>query len=189
MQKKLRFFKRLKFFGFLFLTFALAGCYTRTTVMTGLSPDLKDFYGIYPTLEVDVSALSSEEADKLKTMNADSYFSVGNAVRKSFSPYTFSFSNDDLKPQKMTRKAENWSGWLKKKPEKLAIIVNLPQTADINEIKSGGDPRILIMDLKSRFLFPETLYFEIKPGNVVQIYSEPTNPEIRRLEIKKQRKK
>ena len=87
-----------------FLTFfcaLLSGCATKMTVMAGLSENIKDYYSIYPSVEIDVAAVTEEEAEELKKYNADSYFSVGNAMRKSLTPYTFTFSSEQTAPQTM----------------------------------------------------------------------------------------
>ena len=152
-----------------------SGCATRMTVQAGLSENIKEYYSIYPSVEIDVAAVTAEEADELKKANVDSYFSVGNAMRESLSPYTFAFSAEQTAPQTMKYNVPQWDKWLEKEPEKIAVIANMPRKAD--EKEKGKDPRILILDMSSGFMHHKDLYVEAKPGSIVRIFKEPTDPE------------
>lgn len=161
---------------------ACAGCYSRPTVTAGLSPQLKEYYSIYPSVEVDIAAVTTDEADEIRAQSVENYFAVGNPVRKGLAPHTLSFSSEQTEPRTMKRNAAEWDVWREKKPEKLAVVANLPRKTE--KTLSQKDSRILILDLKTAFLWPDSLYFEVKPGSVVQIYSKPQDPE---YEIKKLR--
>ena len=175
-----------KFVG---LTFLIAfcvlssGCATRMTVQAGLSENIKEYYSIYPSVEIDIAAVTEEEAEELKKVNADSYFSVGNAMRESLIPYTFMFSAEQTAPQTMKYNVPQWDKWLEKEPKKIAVLVNMPRKTDENA--KGKDPRVLILDMSSGFMHHKTLYIEAKPGSVSRIYKEPTDPE----KIAKQKEK
>ena len=164
-----------------------SGCATRMTVKAGLSENIKDFYSIYPSIEIDIAAVTEEEAEDLKKTDVDGYFAVGNAKRDSLSPYTMTFSAEQTKPQTMKYNVYNWNKWLDKKPEKIAVIVNMPRAAAEGE--KGKDPRVLIMDMSSGFLHHKELYVEAKPGSIVRIKNEPTDPEQKRRETEKVKKK
>ena len=153
----------------------LSGCATRTTVMAGLSENIKDYYSIYPSVEIDVVAVTAEEAEDLKKINADNYFSVGNAMRESLSPYTFMFSAEQTAPLTMKYNVPQWDKWLEKDPEKIAVLANMPRKADENA--KGKDPRVLILDISTGFMHHKTVYVEANPGSVVRIYKEPADPE------------
>ena len=167
-----------KIAGLTFLTVVcalLSGCATRMSVLAGLSDNIKEYYSIYPSVEIDIAAVTEEEADELKKANADTYFSVGNAMRESLSPYTFTFSAEQTVPQKMKYNVPQWDKWLEKEPKKVAVIANIPRKTDENA--KGRDPRVLILDMSSGFMHHKELYVEAKPGSVVRIYKEPTDPE------------
>ena len=164
--------------GLTFLTVfcvLLSGCATKMTVMAGLSENIKEYYSIYPSVEIDVAAVTEEEADELKKVNADSYFSVGNAMRESLTPYTFMFSAEQTAPQTMKYNVPQWDKWLEKEPEKIAVIANMPLKQ--NENVKGKDSRILILKMSSGFMHHKKLYVEAQPGSVVQIRKEPVDPE------------
>ena len=160
-----------------------SGCATRMTVQAGLSENIKEYYSIYPSVEIDVAAVTEEEAEELKKASVDSYFSVGNAMRESLSPYTFLFSEEQTVPQTMKYDVPQWDKWLEKEPKKIVVIANMPCKTDENV--KGKDPRILILDMASGFLHHKEFYVEAKPGSVVRIFKEPTDPE----KIAEQKKK
>ncbi|MBR1944983.1 MAG: hypothetical protein IJ846_01640 [Alphaproteobacteria bacterium] len=164
-----------------------SGCATRMTVKAGLSENIKDFYSIYPSIEIDIAAVTEEEAEDLKKTDVDGYFAVGNAKRERLTPYTMTFSAEQTKPQTMKYNVYNWNKWLDKKPEKIAVIVNMPRAAAEGE--KGKDARVLIMDMSSGFMHHKELYVEAKPGSIVRIKNEPTDPEQKRRETEKIRKK
>src|SRR5574344_1220197 len=59
------------------------------------SKDLEKRYGYYPSFEVDVAALSSEDAIKLSTYSLEKYFEPSSGIRSYFNPVTFHFSERD----------------------------------------------------------------------------------------------
>jgi len=160
-----------------------SGCATRMTVVAGLAENIKEYYSIYPSIEIDIAAVTAEEADELKKTKVDNYFSIGSSKRESLSPYTFMFSAEQTAPLTMKYNVPQWDKWLEKEPEKIAVIANMPRKADEGE--KGKDPRVLILDMSSGFMHHKTLYVEAKPGSVVRIYKEPTDPE----EVAEQKRK
>ncbi len=165
--------KKTTAFAFLTALCALsAGCATKMTVQAGLSESLKEYYSIYPSVEIDIAAVTNEEAEDLKKTNADAYFSVGNPMRESLSPYTLTFFSEQTAPQTMKYNVEIWDKWLEKDPEKIAVIANMPGKSE----EKGKDPRILILNMESGFLNHKKIYVEAKPGSIVRIYKEPTDP-------------
>ena len=88
------------------------------TVTAGLSPQLKEYYSIYPSVEVDIAAVTTDEADEIRAQSVENYFAVGNPVRKGLAPHTLSFSSEQTEPRTMKRNAAEWDVWREKKPEK-----------------------------------------------------------------------
>lgn len=152
-----------------------SGCATRMTVMAGLSDNIKEYYTIYPSVEIDIAAVTEEEAEDLKKTSIDLYFSVNSAMRESLLPYTMMFSAEQTAPLTMKYNVPQWDKWLEKEPKKIAVVANMPRKTD--EKEKGKDPRILILDMSSGFMHHKTLYVEAKPGSVIRIYKEPTDPE------------
>ena len=110
-----------------------SGCATRMTVQAGLSENIKEYYSIYPSVEIDIAAVTGEEAEELKKTTADSYFSVGSSKRESLSPYTLTFSAEQTVPQTMKYNVPQWDKWLEKEPEKIVVIANMPRKTDETE--------------------------------------------------------
>lgn len=161
---------------------ACSGCCTRASVTAGLSPKLKDYYSIYPSVEVDIAALSAAEADEIRALGVEDYFAVGNETRKNAMPYTLSFSSEETEPQTMKRGADAWDAWMEKNPEKIVVVANLPRGTGKKSLKT--DPRIQVLDLKSRFLIPRHFYFEIMPGRIVEVQKKPKDPEYETKKLK-----
>ena len=180
--------KRIAGLTFLTVFCALsAGCATKMTVMAGLSENIKEYYSIYPSVEIDIAAVTEDEAEDLKKLNADAYFAVGNPARESLMPYTFLFSAEQTAPQTMKYNVPQWDKWLEKDPKKIAVLANMPRKTEDNG-KGGKDPRIMILDMSSGFMHHKKLFVEAKPGSVVRLSNEPTDPEVRRKENEKLRK-
>lgn len=168
--------KRTVCFAFLIgLAVLSSACSTRMTVQAGLSESLKEYYSIYPSVEIDIAAVTEEEAEDLKTANADAYFAVDSSMRESLSPYTLMFSSEQTAPGTMKYNVGLWDKWLEKDPKKIVVIANIPRKTE--EKEKGKDPRILILDMESGFLNHKKIYVEAKPGSLVRIYKEPTDPE------------
>ena len=97
-------------------------------------------------------------------------------MRENLTPYTFMFSAEQTAPQTMKYNVPQWNKWLEKEPKKIIAIVNIPRKPDENA-KDNKDPRVLILDMSSSFMHHKELYVEAKPGSIVRIYKEPTDPE------------
>ena len=161
---------------------ACSGCCTRASVTAGLSPKLKDYYSIYPSVEVDIAAVSAAEADEIRALGVEDYFAFGNETRKNAAPYTLSFSSEQTEPQTMKRGVDAWDVWLEKNPDKIIVVANLPRGTGKGSLKK--DPRIQVLDLKSRFLIPRSFWFEVMPGRIVEVQKKPKDPEAETKKLK-----
>jgi hypothetical protein len=151
----------------------LGSCYTHYTLVVGLSPDLKDYYGIYPTTEVDIAAVKSATVDQIKTAGVDSYFAPGSTSRQTINPYTIRFSEEITAPRTVKYKDTPWKQWRKNKPEVLVLIANLPLSPD-----AQGDNRLVTLNIKSILYQARTAYFELIPLGITQIEEDPGNPQV-----------
>ncbi|MDR2394580.1 MAG: hypothetical protein LBD93_10570, partial [Treponema sp.] len=151
---------------------AFSGCASQRQVIVGLSPDLKEYYSIYPSIECDVVAVTSEEADQIKGDGVDKYFAPASPLRKRLDPFTVFFSQEYTQPEILPYKSNYWDRWQKKKPETLVLIANLPHSLDMPE----DDPRVLYIDLKKGGLFVKPVYIEIEPQKITQIFDKPKDP-------------
>jgi hypothetical protein len=140
----------------------------------GLSRTIADYYGIYPSIEVDITAVPASLADEIKTAGVESYFAPGSALRREVNPHTLRFSEEITAPVTLGYRAMEWKAWVKKKPEKLLIIVNLPYSEDMK----ASDKRMLTLDIKERFTQWEDIYFEISPTQISEVTVKPVDPRV-----------
>jgi hypothetical protein len=141
-------------------------------VVVGLSPELEDYYVIYPSIEFDAVAVTAEEADQIKSGGVDKYFAPGSPLRKRLEPFTAYFSQEQTRPAVLSFRSEYWDRWLKKKPATLILIADLPHTPDMPE----EDPRILSIDLKKNGAFARPVYVEIEPEKLTRVFELPKDP-------------
>jgi hypothetical protein len=164
------------FVRFLFLAVAalpaLAGCATQRRVAVGLSAELEAYYAIYPSIEFDALAVTAEEAEQIKSDGVDNYFAPGSALRKRLDPFTVYFSQERTEPETLAFSSAHWDRWLKKKPETLVLIADLPHSPDMSE----DDPRVLYIDLKKDSVFVRPVFVEIEPQKISRIFEAPKDP-------------
>jgi hypothetical protein len=151
---------------------SLSSCYKHYLITLGISRTLLDHYGIFPSIEVDITALTSQAADEIKTAGVEGYFAPGSALRAGAAPYTLRFSEEITAPVTLNYRELGWKQWVKRKPEKLVLLVNLPYSADMK----SGDGRILTIDIKERFPQWEDIYFQVEPQRIAELTEKPVNP-------------
>lgn len=163
------------------VVFLCSGCWTRTNIYAGYGTNLKDSYTIYPTVELDIAAVTEAEADEIKKLTVEGYFS-NDTLRKSIYPYTMQFSKEQTVPVRMDRDIEQWDKWEEKDPTHIVLIADMPRVIESKKEKAVPgvpvkDPRINVFELTSSWFWPRSHYFEIKPGRLVKIKSMPVDPE------------
>ncbi|MDR1986067.1 MAG: hypothetical protein LBP88_03720 [Treponema sp.] len=149
-----------------------SGCASQRQVVVGLSPELEDYYAMYPSIEFDAVAVTSEEADQIKSQGVDKYFAPASALRKRLDPFTVYFSQERTQPETLPYRSNYWDRWLKKKPVTLVLIADLPHSPDMPD----DDPRVLYIDLKKDGLFVKPVYVEIEPQKITRIFDKPKDP-------------
>jgi hypothetical protein len=166
---------RLHFLGILgvLMIWTFSGCASQRRVMVGLSPDIKSYYAMYPSLEFDAVAVTGEEADQIKSEGVDQYFAPASSLRKRLEPFTVFFSQEHTQPETLQYRSKYWDQWLKKKPKTLVLIVNLPHSPDMPQ----DDPRILYIDLKKEGPFAKPVYVEIEPQKIIRVFEIPKDPQ------------
>ena len=130
-----------------------------------MSPQLKQQFKIYPSLEVDVVGINKNEFDRIISYDVDNYFTPGNTLRKSLNPYTLKFSEDSPKTQIMSRDNNLWTLWGRRSADKVMLIVNLP----IIIAKGNPDSRKIIIPLENSIWHSDKRYFEVSPAEIIQL--------------------
>jgi hypothetical protein len=159
--------------------FALAGCVSQYNVITGMS-ELLDDRGVYPSIEVDIAALTDKEVDEVKSLGVEGYFSPENTMRRRIEPFTVFFSNEGTMPVTLLFDDIPWKTWMRKKPATLFIIASLPP-ADEDEAGGGADGRMLFIHMKRTVLGVQTKYIRIEPDKIVEVYERPPDPRTQRV--------
>lgn len=125
---------------------ALGGCgpnYGAYDVNVSLDPAMaRD--GRYPSVEVDLVAVSASERNAWVGKPVNEYFSGGDAFRRDATKITFVFSNDSPEPKRLSRRDPIWKTW--KGRQELFILANLSGASGAG----ASDPRRLILSLDTR---------------------------------------
>lgn len=173
---------------FLLITIPLAmcafmGCISSASVMVGLSPEIKDYYTQYISVEVDIFAVSSAEASKIQSGGVDDYFDPNTTARERADLCTMVFTETKTAPRELLYYDYMWKKWKESKADTLVIIADLPP-----KTKSGADGRIMIYPIESKFLFPRKIRLEITSDGLREIDKKPIDPQnpinIQKPEIK-----
>ncbi|HJE66301.1 MAG TPA: hypothetical protein K8V51_04475, partial [Campylobacter avium] len=103
----------LKFILLTFFTLLFCAC-SKYNITVYFSPDLKEEYGYYPSLELDIVGVNESEKRWLENYKIDTYFEVDNPLRKSLEPYTIHFSSNKEPEQLFSEHEKQWKAWNKK---------------------------------------------------------------------------
>jgi hypothetical protein len=170
--------RRLKIFcGFplilvVFVT-AFNACTINRRVIAGVSSDIQNYYDIYPSIELDVAAVTDDEANQIKSDGVDGYFSPANQLRRRLEPFTAYFDEETTAPRELHRWESYWDKWKGKKPAHLVIIADLPHSPGMPK----DDPRMIFINIKKTLFTPSPVYIEIEPEKIVRVYKRPADPQ------------
>jgi hypothetical protein len=159
--------------AYILILATLASCTINRRVIVSLSGDIHTRYDIYPSIELDVAAVTSDEADQIKNEGVDGYFSPDNPLRNRLDPFTAYFDEESTAPRELRRMDDLWRRWQRKNPSQLVVIVNLPHSANMPK----DDPRLLFLGIKKTFFTPAHVYIQVEPDKVVRIYQRPKDPQ------------
>lgn len=168
------------------LVLALAsGCWTPSYyVEVYLSPQLKDTYRVYPSVEVDLIGADKNDAERLESCDIDEYFDVDDPLRKSTPHATLHFTETDIMPKQLSTWDDAWYVFEDKEADQLYVMVNLPKVPPKPGSKksaSGKDGRRIKLPLEPKnpilmTIWPfyyRTRVLEITPVGVNSLGSAP----------------
>lgn len=157
---------RKNFLIIIYLLF-LSGCTYRHDATVFLSPELQEYYGYYPSLEVDIVGINDREKSWVSSYKLNKYFQPENPMRRNLQPYTMIFSSDDEKHYQMFSHSEKeWDLWKRKGAKELLIAVNLPGLAN-------DDARKILMEIRSYVGRRLPLYIEITSKGLSLLDRQP----------------
>lgn len=146
----------------------LYGCTYTHNVNVYISPELKEQYGYYPSLEVDIAGLNADEKNWMETYDIDKYFEAENPMRASLKPLTIKFSQDKAGMQYITRESRFWREWNRKGAKETFVIVNLPETA-----AAGQNSRKLNFKIRSNIFKSHSKYIVITRAGLTSLPKPP----------------
>jgi hypothetical protein len=152
----------------LFLSVSLfcSGCVSQYKVVVNFSPSLREHFSEYPTLEVDIAAVTDGEADEVKQAGVEKYFAPDSGMRDRLQSQTCFFSREDNGSFVLPSRAPVWQQWRLKEPANLLVIASLPHDPSI---APGTEPRLLVVKTKTSYVFARTLYVLVEPRKITQI--------------------
>jgi hypothetical protein len=173
-------FSRARIFGgtALFIAaFCFSACVSQQKVVVGVSGQMATSFLAYPSIEVDIAAVTDGELAEIKDAGVENYFAPNSGIREKIGAQIMFFSEEQIRPQLLPSRSGAWSDWLKKAPSTLVIIAGLPYDPEMPEAPAP-DPRIITIPVKRRFIFAQSVYAMVEPKRIVQVKKKQVNPEV-----------
>ena len=151
---------------FLILALAFTGCVSQYKVVVDFSPILRDHFIEYPTIEVDIAAVTEAEADEVKQMGVENYFAPGSGIRSRLQSQTVFFYREELHSFLLPSRAPIWNSWLQKKPDTILVIASLPHDPSMT---AQADPRYLTVPMARSYIFARSIYIWVEPKRITRV--------------------
>jgi hypothetical protein len=152
-----------------------SACVSQQKVVVGVSEQMTASYAAYPSIEVDIAAVTDGELAEIKNAGVENYFAPNSGIREKIGAQTMFFSEEQTKPLTLPSRAESWKIWLQKDPSTLVVIAGLPYDPEMPP-SPAPDPRIITIPLKKRLIFAPNVYILAEPKKIVQVKKAPVNP-------------
>ena len=152
------------------------GCAGTYRVGVEFLPVLRDHFIEYPTIEVDIAAVTEKEADEVRQMGVEKYFAPNSGIRERLHSKTFFFFRDGQHTFTLHSKDPAWKNWLKKKPEYIMVIASLPFDPSMS---SQDDSRYMTIKMnKGRWRIrgrSQTVNIQVEPGKITPLSQRGNN--------------
>jgi hypothetical protein len=148
----------------LMLPVLLASCVSQYKITASVSAEVRDYYTAYPSIEVDIAAVTDDEVSELKNMKVEDYFAPNSSIRVRLEPKTFYFTEEYRNVITLDSRDKIWQKWLQKKPKVIVVIVSLPP--DLSAGEGTQDPRLFFLPMKKGFIAARRLRVEIEPKKI-----------------------
>ena len=146
--------------------FILTGCVSQYKVVVDFSPELQPHFVEFPTIEVDIAALTDAEADEVKQMGVEKYFAPGSGIRQRLNVQTCFFSKEERYTYVLPSRAPVWQTWKQKKPSTLMVIASLPHDPSMSP---QADPRLLTVAIAKSFIVARSVYIWVEPKRIIRV--------------------
>ena len=141
-------------------------CVSQYKVVVDFSPELRDHFVEYPTIEVDIAAVTDDEADEVKQMGVEQYFAPGSGTREQLQVQTCLFYRDARYTFVLPSRAPIWQTWRLKDPTTLLVIASLPHDPSMS---AQADPRLLAITMKRSYILARSMYVWVEPTRITQV--------------------
>ena len=152
----------------LILALVFNGCVNQYKVRVDFSPVLREHFAELPTIEVDIAAVTDGEADEVKQMGVEEYFTPGSGIREKLQVQTCFFSREEQHSFVLPSRVPIWQTWLLKDPTNVLVIASLPPGPSTNP---QSDPRLLTVTMKRSFIMARNIYILVESDRIVQLTS------------------
>jgi len=158
------------FFALLaFAAVLLAGCVTQYRVVVDFSPTLREHFGEFPTIEVDIAAVTESEANEVREMGVETYFAPGGGIRERLQVQTCFFYREQQYSFMLPSRAPVWWAWRLRNPDYILVIASLPPAPSMT---ARDDPRLLTVRMVRSFVFARTINILVEPQRITQVARE-----------------
>jgi hypothetical protein len=152
-------------------------CVSQQKVVVGVSGQLAASYAAYPSIEIDIAAVTDGELAEIKEAGVENYFAPDSGIREKIGAQIMFFSEEQIRPQILPSRAGAWKNWLKKNPSTVVIVGGLPCDPEM-PAAPAPDPRIITIPIKKGFIFAQSVYVMVEPKRLVQVKKSQVNPDV-----------
>ena len=150
----------------LMLALACTGCVSQYKVVVDFSPELRSHFIQYPTIEVDIAAITDSEADEIKQMGVEEYFAPGSGIRQQLQAQTCFFYREERHSYVLPSRAPIWQSWKLKEPTTVLVIASLPHDSSMS---AQADPRVLSVQMARSYVFARSIYVWVEPQRIIRV--------------------
>jgi hypothetical protein len=154
------------FFFLLALAVLLTGCVSQYKVVVKFSPVLQNHFTEYPTIEVDIAAVTDIELGEVKQAGVEKYFAPNSALREQFQSQTCFFFRGEKSTFVLPSRAPIWKTWKLKDPTTMLVIASLPPNSSVTP---QADPRYLTVKMAKSYIIARTLNVLVEPERITQV--------------------
>jgi len=141
-------------------------CVSQYKVTVNFSPELKEYFTEFPTIEVDIAAITDSEANELKQAGVENYFAPGSGLRERFQSRTAFFYQEEQGGFVLASRDPVWQSWLLKEPTSILVIASLPPGPSTSP---EADPRYMVVKMAKSYILARNLKILVEPERIVKL--------------------
>ena len=142
------------------------GCVNQYKIVVDFSPSLRNYFNEYPTIEVDISAVTDSEADEVKQAGVEKYFAPNSGIRERLQSQTCFFYKEEQSTYVLPSRAPVWKTWQLKKPTNILVIASLPPDPAMTP---PPDPRYVVVKMARSYILARTINILVEPERIFQV--------------------